>query len=181
MMRLRIILVETPALMTLLIIGQITGEGLPSESPAPTCETPMEPFYEDINDDDVIPLYIYNKTSGLCKDTLIKKGRNTFTSLFSCVSQCRTGQGSPNCVGDPVGVANNSYAEIYKNMYSEPYNEPYEAFFYNVSSMQCQNYSAIGPEPYYDNVTNFFSLYETCEEECSGFNITTIYGNCSTN
>uniref|UniRef100_A0A224Y4R4 Pancreatic trypsin inhibitor n=1 Tax=Rhipicephalus zambeziensis TaxID=60191 RepID=A0A224Y4R4_9ACAR len=91
------------------------------------------------------------------------------------------GQGSPNCVGDPVGVANSSNATIYKTIYNAPYDEPYEAFFYNATSMQCQNYTAIGPEPYDDNVTNFFSLNETCQEECRGFNITTIYGNYSKN
>uniref|UniRef100_L7MA21 Putative monolaris n=1 Tax=Rhipicephalus pulchellus TaxID=72859 RepID=L7MA21_RHIPC len=175
-----IALAASPALMTLLLIGQVVGDGVENNSPATTCESPSEPFYNNISDKNLVILYVYNKSSCLCEDTLIERGRNhTFPTLFSCVSTCHTGQGSPYCVGDPVGAVNDN-APFNETDYEPPFDEPYEAFFYNVTTMQCENYTAFGTAPYGENVTNFFSLREMCQEVCSGFNITTIYGNYTT-
>uniref|UniRef100_L7M9J7 Putative monolaris n=1 Tax=Rhipicephalus pulchellus TaxID=72859 RepID=L7M9J7_RHIPC len=175
------ILAATPALMTLLLIGLTAGDGPTGNSSASTCESPDLPLFDDISSDDVIILYIYNKTTHSCHNALVNKTKNhTFQSRYSCVSQCLTGQGSLYCVGDPVGVANCSNATIYKSMYPEPFNEPYEGFFYNLTSMQCEKYTAVGPAPYHENATNYFTYNETCQEECSGFNNTTIYGNYTT-
>uniref|UniRef100_L7M9H1 Putative monolaris n=1 Tax=Rhipicephalus pulchellus TaxID=72859 RepID=L7M9H1_RHIPC len=194
MMRFLIFLAASPALMTSPLIDQTAGNGLAGGSPAPTCETPSRPFYNDTSDNDLDILYIYNKNSCLCESTLIEKGRNhTFKSLFDCVSQCRTGQGSPYCIGSPVNAVNDSNTtsnlaslpdrqdQDEVDVHTDPFHyKPYEAFFYNMTSMKCENYTAYG-EPNRSVDKNYFFLYDQCEDMCVGFNITTIYGNYTKN
>ncbi|XP_049266720.1 protein-cysteine N-palmitoyltransferase HHAT isoform X3 [Rhipicephalus sanguineus] len=89
-MRLLIALAAYPALMTLLLIGLVAGNGLKDNCPNITCKTPERPFFKDFGEGLTI-LYIYNETSGLCENTLIEKGRNhTFQSFFVCVTTCQT-------------------------------------------------------------------------------------------
>uniref|UniRef100_L7M8T8 Putative monolaris n=1 Tax=Rhipicephalus pulchellus TaxID=72859 RepID=L7M8T8_RHIPC len=167
-------LAAPPALMTLLLIGQIAGNGVEDDCPDPTCKTPNPPFYENIDYDNVTVWYIYNETSRLCRKILIEEGKNTFHSRFSCVSKCKTGQGSPYCVGPPVNAVNgsittSSVASTLGIQESDPayqtLTEEFEAFFYNATSRQCENYTCYGM-PDRDNVTNFFTGKETCVSEC---------------
>uniref|UniRef100_L7MBZ5 Putative monolaris n=1 Tax=Rhipicephalus pulchellus TaxID=72859 RepID=L7MBZ5_RHIPC len=189
-MRFLIVFTSYPALMTLLLIGLVAGNDLKDNCPNTTCKTPEKPFFHDYDDDDLDILYIYNETSGRCHDTLIQRGKNhTFKTFFSCVSTCQTGQGSPYCVGPPVNAVNgsndtNSLASVRNITKGHPLyellTEAFEAYFYNMTSMQCENYTCYGA-PDRTNITNFFELNQTCQEECSGFDITTIQGRKNTN
>uniref|UniRef100_L7MBY7 Putative kunitz-like peptide n=1 Tax=Rhipicephalus pulchellus TaxID=72859 RepID=L7MBY7_RHIPC len=194
MIRFLIVVAVPSALITFLLIGQISGNGFEENCPNTTCKTPDEPFCHDIGSDNVTILYIYNETSHLCVNALIERGRNnTFESFFTCVSTCQTGQGALNCIGKPMNVYNNSkttsspaltlenQSETKDEETDDPYRfleEPYEAYFYNVTAMKCQNYTAVGVAY---NATNFFHFNKTCQNDCVGFNISTIYGNNKTN
>uniref|UniRef100_A0A224YD68 Pancreatic trypsin inhibitor n=1 Tax=Rhipicephalus zambeziensis TaxID=60191 RepID=A0A224YD68_9ACAR len=187
------VLAALPALVTLLLVA---GNGHKDDCPQ-TCKTPSKPFYKDIKNTTADILYIYNETSKLCEDTLIERGPHTFESRFNCVATCLTGQGAPLCVGDPVNAVNK--CDITSNTvmtldsrsdYEGDGNESsgysffelekeFEAFFYNVTSMKCENYTAYDMPEDRNAVTNFFLSDIFCEYECGGFNISNIYGNGS--
>uniref|UniRef100_A0A224Y2F6 Pancreatic trypsin inhibitor n=1 Tax=Rhipicephalus zambeziensis TaxID=60191 RepID=A0A224Y2F6_9ACAR len=177
--------------MTMLLVGHIAGK---SKCPTtPTCNTPRQPFYRNLSHRNVSLYYIYNETSCLCEDVLIEECHNTFDTRFSCVSQCETGQGAPLCVGDPVNAVNNSDitsttistvgsrddSQGDGNYSSESYyfelEVPFEAYFYNATSMECEEYFAY-EMPNRSAVTNFFFSDIFCEYECKGFNISNING-----
>ncbi|XP_049526187.1 uncharacterized protein LOC125946624 isoform X2 [Dermacentor silvarum] len=191
-----IILTATTPLMALLLTEAVTSRETNCSDPA--CKTPSQPLFEDIGSDNVTILYIYNETSQLCEDVLIDKHRNnTFKYLFECASRCKTGQGNEECVGEPVSACNNSgvknnLASTSKTLcgsengsqdtqdgehFTED-DDPYEAYFYNLTSKECQDYLACG-YPDRSKVKNFFMLKNVCEEECRGFDLSNIYGNKS--
>uniref|UniRef100_A0A224YBH1 Pancreatic trypsin inhibitor n=1 Tax=Rhipicephalus zambeziensis TaxID=60191 RepID=A0A224YBH1_9ACAR len=162
-MRVLAVLAASPALMTLLLIGQTTGNILNGDSPPKMCQTPSRPFYQKASDDDTDILYIYNNASCLCESVLIdKKKDHTFPSRFSCVSQCGTGQGAPLCIGGPVNAVNDSTitssltpGSLKNSREEEDYNSDSEyhefedenmfaAFFYDAATMSCKAYVAHG-------------------------------------
>ncbi|XP_049526188.1 uncharacterized protein LOC119458584 [Dermacentor silvarum] len=202
-MRFLTVLAVSPALMALLLTGQF-GTRVEGNSLDPACKTPSQPLFEDVESLNNTILYIYNETSRLCSNALIDKNHNnTFKSRFDCVSLCKTGQGAEGCVGDPVNACNNSDIKSYlASKLKTPYgsgndsqdkldgessteyfyvpglDDPFEAYFYNVTAEKCQEYLAY-EYPNRSLVTNFFLDEEVCEEECSGFNTSNIYGNNS--
>uniref|UniRef100_L7MBX5 Putative kunitz-like peptide n=1 Tax=Rhipicephalus pulchellus TaxID=72859 RepID=L7MBX5_RHIPC len=195
------VLAASPAIMILLFAGQIAAKG---DCPAPNCTTPTKPFYRNLSHTNVSLYYIYNATSHLCEYVLIEKCHNTFDSRFSCVSQCKTGQGARECIGDPVNACNNY--EITSNPVSTPESQTdpqgddgdnddeyysseiydydssikFIAYFYNATAMRCQGYFAY-EVPNRSEVTNYFEFRPYCRVECGGFNVSTINGSKTDN
>ncbi|KAK8778369.1 hypothetical protein V5799_020289 [Amblyomma americanum] len=139
------------------------------EENSQVCQTPELPFQQNLSDPDdkSTILFIYNSTSSECETVLIDPNfrNHTFNSRFECVMTCNTGQGAPHCTGNPI------YPENSTTVGCEEYDVSY---YYNATSMQCENYTFCGAYLYKTEDMNFFNDEEYCVFDCGEFNESTI-------
>nr|DAA34611.1 TPA_inf: serine proteinase inhibitor [Amblyomma variegatum] len=151
------------------VLSDQRGERNNEDCPAmQTCVTPEWPFYKNLSDpnDKSDILFIYNSTSELCEKVLIDPTyrNHTYKSRFDCVSACNPGQGAPFCAAGPIEPCNDTASNR-----TDHYEYDNTAYFYNVTSMQCQEY--LGCVDYLDRTddVNYYITEHFCMFECGGF------------
>uniref|UniRef100_A0A023FQJ3 Putative serine proteinase inhibitor n=1 Tax=Amblyomma cajennense TaxID=34607 RepID=A0A023FQJ3_AMBCJ len=156
------------AFMVAELQGEHENEGTTNK---PKCETPKRPFYNLSDESDASTiLFIYNSTSRMCESELIdpRHHNNTFKSRFECVSQCNPDQGAPFCTDKPIDPCNGTV------QYS--YDEWKVSYFYNVTSMTCQNYTDCADYVDRSDDVNFYYTEDYCLFDCGGFNVSNVCG-----
>ncbi|KAK8774374.1 hypothetical protein V5799_011088 [Amblyomma americanum] len=127
-------------------------------------------------------MYIYNETTRLCNELpesicLRSADEGVFYDMFTCSHTCTKGKGPESCLLGPHEPANETCTLKERLWYDHTNScEPNKAWFYNVSSEECEEYGTCrNPQKFPVGVNGFFRPH-FCHIYCGRFHINNING-----
>uniref|UniRef100_A0A023G0R4 Putative secreted protein n=1 Tax=Amblyomma parvum TaxID=251391 RepID=A0A023G0R4_AMBPA len=126
-------------------------------------------------------MFTYNETSHTCyelPESICTRSEDygVFYNIFTCAHTCNGGKGLELCLLTPYKPANGTCTEKEFILSSDKSCDPNIAWFYNISSEECEKYATcLNPWKFPTDVNGFAKPY-FCMKYCGKFHVNNING-----